>query len=218
MFRMVLMTQWKWSRLVLCAATIAAFAVPIISVQFFGDADGRWIDGRRVLQVMRAFGAWYAVLAAAAGLAVAMTAWSADHRGRHIYALTLPIPRWRLVLLRFGAGATLLTLPVVALWAGALLATSSVDIPPGLEALPTALAIRFALASLVAFGIFFAISAGTARTAGWVLGAIGTVFLLAAFGESFGLPDRVMEEIHGLIFSWPIVLEVFYGSWMLIDV
>lgn len=215
---MVLMTQWKWSRLVLCAATIAAFAVPIISVQFFGDADGSWIDGRRVLQVMRAFGAWYAVLAAAAGLAVAMTAWSADHRGRHIYALTLPIPRWRLVLLRFGAGAALLTLPVVALWAGALLATSSVDIPPGLEALPTALAIRFALASLVAFGIFFAISAGTARTAGWVLGAIGTVFLLAAFGESFGLPDRVMEEIHGLIFSWPIVLEVFHGSWMLIDV
>ena len=218
MFRMVLLTQWKWSRIVVCAATIAAFAVPIISVQAFGDPDGGWIDGRRALQVMRMFGGWYAMLAAAVGLAVAVTAWSADHRGRHVYALSLPVPRWRLVLLRFGAGGTLLALPVIALWIGAFIATSSVEIPPGLQAFPTSLAIRFALASLVAFGIFFAISAGTARTAGWVLGAIGAVFLLAALGETVGLPARVMDEIHTLIFSWPIVLEIFNGSWMLIDV
>lgn len=218
MFRMILLTQWKWSRIVLCAATIAAFAVPIISVQSFGDADGGWIDGRRALQLMRAFGAWYALLAAASGLALAVTAWSADHRGRHIYALSLPVPRWRLVLLRFGAGATLMALPVIALWAGALLATSSIEIPPGLQAFPTALAIRFALAMLVAFGMFFAISAGTPRTAGWVLGAIFSVFLVAGLGQTFGLPDRLMEEINSVIYSWPVMLEIFNGSWMLIDV
>ncbi len=218
MFRMVLLTQWKWSRIALCAATVAAFTVPIISVQSFSDPAIGWIEGRRVLQIMRVYGGWYAMLAAAVGLAVAVSAWSADHRGRHVYALSLPVPRWHLVLLRFGAGALLLLLPALALWVGALLATASIRIPPGLEAFPTALAMRFALASLVAFGIFFAISAGTARTAGWVLGTIVSVFLLAMAGGSIGVPDAVMSEIHELVFSWPVMLEVFNGSWMLIDV
>lgn len=218
MFRMVLLTQWKWTRIALCAAIVAAFALPILSVQSLAVPSGGWIDGRRALMVMRSFGAWYAVLAAAAGLAVAVTAWSADHRGRHVYALSLPVPRWRLVTLRFAAGSALLLLPAIALWLGALAATASIEIPAGLEAFPTALAMRFALASLVAFGLFFAISAGTARTAGWVLGAIGGLLLLPLLGGSWDLPATLSLEIQTLIFSWPGVLEVFTGSWMLIDV
>src|SRR5205823_857995 len=109
----------------------------------------------------------YPVLAAALGLLVAIATWAPDHRGRHVHALSLPLPRWRYVLLRFGAGATLLAAPIVAVSAGALLATWSATIPAGLQGYPGALAIRFALAVLVAYAVFFAVSAGTARTAGF---------------------------------------------------
>ena len=33
MFRVMLYTQWKWSRLIILLGTIAAFALPIISMQ-----------------------------------------------------------------------------------------------------------------------------------------------------------------------------------------
>src|SRR5204862_382884 len=60
----------------------------------------------------------------------------------------------------------------------ALLATMSAAIPAGLQGYPVALAVRFALAVLVAFAVFFAVSAGTARTAGIVLALIGGVMLV----------------------------------------
>src|SRR5206468_2756182 len=78
----------------------------------------------------------------------------------------------------FGAGAALLAAPVIAVSVGALLATWSATIPAGLQGYPGALAIRFALAVLVAYAVFFAVSAGTARTAGIILGLIGGVILV----------------------------------------
>src|SRR2546428_4736431 len=165
----MLYSQWKWSRLIVALGSVAAFALPLVSVQGAARADASPLQAGELLQAVQSWGTLYPVLAAALGLLVAIATWAPDHRGRHVHALSLPLPRWRYVLLRFGAGATLLAAPVIAVSAGALLATWSATIPAGLQGYPVALAIRFALAVLVAYTVFFAVSAGTARTARIIL-------------------------------------------------
>jgi hypothetical protein len=109
-------------------------------------------------------------------------------------------------------------LPSVSFWIGALLATAAIDLPDGLHAYPSALAVRFTLASLVAFSVFFAVSAGTARTAGYILVVVGGLLaaqlLLTTAGGGF---DPLAYVIDRLV-SWPGPFEVFTGRWALIDV
>ncbi|HEV8264681.1 MAG TPA: hypothetical protein VGQ06_07005 [Gemmatimonadales bacterium] len=218
MFRMILFTQWKWSRLVIALSAVAAFALPVLSVERFGRADvSRW-EVQEMLTSIQAWGVLYPVLAAALALLVAALAWSPDHRSRHVYALSLPVPRWHYVLLRLGAGAILLAGPVLALWAGALVATTAATIPPGLHAYPTTLALRFALAVLVAYGVIFAVSSGTARTAGYVLGALGALIAFEVLAAAAEVNVHILGPVLLRLFVWPGPLEVFTGRWMLIDV
>src|SRR2546425_6443757 len=163
MFRVMLYSQWKWSRLIVALGSIAAFALPIVSVKGAARADSNPLRAGELLHAVQSWGTLSPVLAAALGLLVAIATWAPDHRGRHVHALSLPLPRWRYVLLRFGAGAAMLAPPIVAVVAGALLATWSATIPAGLQGYPLALGIRFALAVLVAYAVFFAVSAGTGR-------------------------------------------------------
>src|SRR2546422_11364059 len=104
MFRVMLYSQWKWSRLIVALGSIAAFALPIVSVQGAARADSNPLRAGELLQAVQAWGTLYPVLAAALGLLVAIATWAPDHRGRHVHALSLPLPRWRYVLLRFGSG------------------------------------------------------------------------------------------------------------------
>ncbi len=105
MFRAVLSTQWKWSRLIVVLGTIAAFAIPLLSVQGAARADRGALQAQDLLRSVQSWGSLYPLLATALGLFMAMAAWAPDHRGRHIHALTLPLERWRHVLLRFTAGS-----------------------------------------------------------------------------------------------------------------
>ncbi len=213
MFQAILMTQWKWARLPLLAATVMAFALPVLSVQpsraYLGATNAGY-----VMASMQGWALWYPLLAAAAGLLLAMSAWSHDHRLGHIYALSLPLPRWRFSLLRLGAGLVLLSAPVIAITAGSLAAIATTDVPTGLTGYPLALAMRFALAAVSAFTIFFAISAGSARTAGYVLAGIA-ILVLGEYGLSTG-PSGV--SLIEFIMDWPGPLAIFTGRWMLIDV
>lgn len=218
MFRQILLTQWKWSRLLVLAAAVCAFTIPLSSVQSLGGEVTGWVDGQAVLRSMRAYGGLYAVLSGGLGVALAISAWSLDHRTRHVYALSLPVERWRFALLRFGGGALLILIPTLALWISALVSTAGVDVPPGLEAFPTSLAIRFAMAALVSFAIFFACAAGTVRTAGWVLGGITVLVMMLAFAEPLHLPTMFHDVLERILVTWPGMLEVFTGRWMLIDV
>ncbi|OLC75342.1 MAG: hypothetical protein AUH78_09355 [Gemmatimonadetes bacterium 13_1_40CM_4_69_8] len=218
MFRVMLYSQWKWSRLIVALGSIAAFALPIVSVQGAARADSNPLRAGELLQAVQAWGTLYPVLAAALGLLVAIATWAPDHRGRHVHALSLPLPRWRYVLLRFGAGGTLLAAPVIAVAAGALLATWSATIPAGLQGYPVALAIRFALAVLVAYAVFFAVSAGTARTAGIMLGLIGGVILVQIIAGVANLDLDLFGKLQIVVLNWPGPLAIFSGRWMLIDV
>lgn len=218
MFRAILYSQWKWSRLIVALGTIAGFALPIVSLQGAARGDRSPLDVEQLLRAVQGWGTLYPVLAAALGLLVAVASWAPDHRGRHVHALTLPLPRWRYVLFRFGAGTTMLAAPIIGVFAGALLATVAATLPPGLQSYPFALTLRFTLAVLVAYALFFAVSAGTARTAGIILSAIALVVAVQIIA-SVANPDwDLVGHVQVLLLNWPGPLAVFTGRWMLIDV
>ena len=218
MFRAILYSQWKWSRLIVALGTVAGFALPIVSLQGAARGDRNPVEAEQLLRAVQGWGTLYPVLAAALGLLVAITSWAPDHRGRHVHALTLPLPRWRYVLLRFAAGTTMLAAPIIGVCTGALLATAAATLPPGLQGYPLALAIRFALAVLVAYALFFAVSAGTARTAGIILSAIALVVAVQVIAPVANPDWDVMGHVQVLLLNWPGPLAVFTGRWMLIDV
>ena len=147
-----------------------------------------------------------------------MAAWAPDHRGRHVHALSLPIPRWRYALYRFGAGITLLCVPLLALLAGALLASASTTPPAGIHAYPIALTIRFALALLIAFAVIFAVSGGTARTAGIILGVIAAVIVVQVLATVASVDLDMLNRLQTIFVGWAGPFAVFNGRWMLLDV
>src|SRR2546427_13263800 len=107
MFRVMLYSQWKWTRLIVALGSVAAFALPIVSVQGAARADASPLQAGELLQAGQSWGTLYPVLAAALGLLVAIATWAPDHRGRHGHALSPPPPRWRRVVLRWCARAAL---------------------------------------------------------------------------------------------------------------
>lgn len=218
MFRAILYSQWKWSRLVIVLGTLAGFALPLLSLQGAASADRGALQAQDLLRASQSWGSLYPLLAAAMGLLVAITTWAADHRGRHVHALTLPVRRSRYVLLRFAAGITLLAVPILAVFVGAVLAVATATIPPGLQTYAVALAIRFALAVGVAYAIFFAISAGTARTAGIILGTIAAVVVAHIVASMVNLDFDVLGILQNVMLHGTGPLVVFVGRWMLVDV
>ena len=122
MFAAILRTQWKWTRGFALIAFVIGFVVPLFSL-FSLESDRLQVVASVIVRNMQTFGLFYALLAAASGLACAMFAWGHDHRGRHVYAMALPIPRSQYTGMRFGAGALFLLLPVVGVLIGARGAT-----------------------------------------------------------------------------------------------
>jgi hypothetical protein len=218
MFRAILYSQWKWSRLIVALGTVAGFALPLVSLQGAARADRNPLDSDQLLRAVGGWGTLYPVLAAALGLLVAIATWAPDHRGRHVHALTLPLPRWWYALLRYASGLTVLAVPILAVCIGALLATAFASLPPGLQGYPLALSLRFALAVLVAYSMFFAISAGTARTAGAILGVIAAVAVVHILATVANAEFDLLAQLQVVMLNWPGPLAVFTGRWMLVDV
>jgi hypothetical protein len=218
MFRVVLFAQWRWSRLMVALGTVAGFMLPIVSVQGTAHDAATSLGPGDLLAAMQSWGILYPALAGTLGLLVAIAAWAPDHRGRHVHALSLPLPRWRYAWLRFAAGLTLLSGPILGVLVGALLASVTVTVPTGLQTYPVALTIRFALAVLVAFAVFFAVSAGTSRTAGIILSVIGAAILVQVLASAAGLGLDLVSPLQTAVMSWPGPLAIFTGRWMLIDV
>src|SRR5439155_8263852 len=81
MFHVMLYSQWKWTRLIVALGSIAAFALPIVSVQGAARADASPLQAGELLQAVQSWGTLYPVLAAALGLLVAIATWAPDHRG-----------------------------------------------------------------------------------------------------------------------------------------
>jgi len=167
---------------------------------------------------MQAWGGFYGIAAAGLGLLVAMAAWRPDHAGHHVYALSLPISRARYAGFRFAAGMLFLAPALLALLLGAAVVAMTGAIPSGLHAYPVALALRFALAAMVAFALFFAIASSTQKTAGIIVALIAGMFFAQYLLVMFGSDFDVLGPLGDFIFIRPGILSVFSGRWMLVDV
>jgi hypothetical protein len=218
MFREILRTQWKWSAWAVVLATVASFVLPVMTVQ---DAWRINADGADVAQMMaraEVVGSFFPILALAAGIAMALLTWAPDHRGAHVYALSLPVPRWRYVLLRLAAGAVLLAPAVLALWIGAVVATAASTIPTGLHAYPTAITVRFAVALLLGYAFFFSLASGTMRTTVILLGILPVAAItLNAFIVLVGGPSLLAAAWHEIV-TLPGPFRLLFEPWLLINV
>lgn len=221
MYKHVLHAQWLAARLPVVLLAVLAFALPLLTVSYGANLEGA--PSERValwLFAAQKIGVLIPGLALLVGLLLGIGAWAPDHAGKHVYALSLPVPRPMYVLLRFAAGATLLAMPVVALGVGAVVAVFSVRLPSGIHAYALQLTVRFAMASLVCYAIFFAISISTKRAALAVLGVICGVLLadmlLAAL--SVGDAGSVTGTLFYILTTWPGPLAILMGRWALFDV
>lgn len=227
MYQPMLFLHWKQIKVALIPFVIAAFALPLLSIQGMGSAGD--LEGATAAYVILASGqVWlpvFPVLAVSIGVTLALSSWNWDHQLNHVYALSLPLPRWEFTMLKMGAGVVLAMLPAAGFWAGAHLAAASVTLPAGLHAYPDALALRFFLSILLSYAAFFALAAGTVKT---TVGVASVLFLFLVVGGSvsgflgnfFGFfqETNVVQAVVDLATSSHGPLEVFFGSWTLIDV
>jgi hypothetical protein len=217
MFAAILRTQWKWTRGAMLVCFVLGFAIPLLSLLVL-ETGRIEFSPTLVVRGMQQFGLFYALLAGAAGLACAMLAWGHDHRGRHVYALSLPIPRSTYTAMRFAAGSSFLLIPVAGVLIGCLVGIAAVRIPTGLHTYPIALTVRFLVASFVAYALFFAVLASSTKAAAYVLGALAAIAVMLFLMSSYNFGLEVMSGVAQVLFGDRGLLSVFTGHWMLIDV
>lgn len=215
MYQPMLFIHWKQARLPLLPFAVAAFGLPLLSIQglltVFGDSS--YASAYSELATLSL--PVYPALAFLTGAVLALTAWNWDHQLNHVYALSLPLARWEYAMLKMGAGLVLTLIPTLALWIGAHLASAAVALPEGLHAYPNQLAFRFFLALMLSYALVFAMASGTIKTNLWVLSAVILSFVFGAWiFEYFGLADIAMQYLWRA--GGPF--ELFTGSWALIDV
>ena len=219
MFKALFKVQWKQSGPTIVGLMLVTFAVPLLSARglVFPESLQR-VTAADIVRTMQDAGPFYALLAGAAGLAAGFLAWNADQKGRHMYALSLPVTRARYALMRFGAGAVMLILPTLAVLLGSLVAIAIIQLPDGMHAYPISLTLRFLMASYVSYAIFFAIAGASQKSAAVLLGALGAFLVFSIVISSIDVRWDVFGKVGTLLFTEPGLLSVFTGRWMLIDV
>jgi hypothetical protein len=218
MFRQIMLTQLRWTRLMVAIMTVAAFVTP---------AAAWWMGGTRVEYPARpaavvigfqSAGPMIVGIALLGAFLLAAYPWTMDAATRHVLPLSLPIPWRRYVAMRFGAGALLLIPPTIALWVGCLVVLGMIDLPATLRAYPTALALRFLAAAMLTYSTVFALQYMAGRRSALV--ALGIVVTVGAL--SFGLSVTGNSEFGAMFMDWltefPGPLAVFSTEWKLIDV
>ena len=216
MLKAMIRLAWKGSWHLIVALSAAALALPIVSVRTGWRGTGQHLP--RFLIELQLWGLFYPALAAVAGFVVAVVIWASDRRGHHIYALLLPVPRWRYVLLRYLAGLVLLLPVVLALWIGAVIATASLDMPPGLRQFPHALTAKFALALLLLFGLAFAAAAASRKALGIGFRVLGLLVAVHIAVIMLSPKTNLIWTLVTALSTWPGPFAPLGGRWMLIDV
>lgn len=217
MYLAIARTQWLWTRGLVGALSLLCFLTPVLAWQLGAGSEGATVDA--LLNGFSIAGPVVALIAAlAGGFVLAVYPWSVDAEGRHVYALSLPIPWTQFLTARFATGALSLLAPTVALWIGGTVATRLVELPPFLRAYPGMLALRFFLAALLAYSASFVLQYVAGRRA--VLTAL--VVLLGVVGGTVALQvlgfGNVVTAVTGFLFKAPGPFAIFSDPWMLIDV
>jgi len=217
MLRVVLMSYWRESRIAVLVLAAVAFAAPLLSLRGAGTVATPWTTWD-LLGAATRWSASYPVIALSAAMALAAGAWWPDHRVKHVYALTLPVPRSRYLLLRYVAGLSLLLGIGGALLIGSILATRRVPLPPLLHAYPFGLVARFCLAGLSAYTILFALSGLTPRMARLLVAVCCGLVIVSVAAELLSLEWNPIAAVVDALLGPYSPLAIFRARWMLIDV
>lgn len=217
MFRAVLWSQWRESRMAVLLLAGVALLLPVLSMNEARDSTAPWHAWNLLGAAMR-WSAAYPIVALVGAAVLATGAWRPDHRTRHVYALSLPVRRSRYLLFRYGAGLTLLLGLGLALLAGATIAVLRVDVPSPLHAYPVGLALRFCMAGLVAYTLLFSVSGLTPRAARMLAALILLVIIASLVTDLLGIAWNPTEKVMDALLSPYSPLSIFRARWMLIDV
>lgn len=220
MFHAMLRAQWIWSRAMMLAFLAAGFSLPVVSVPMAQRGALGLLPASGLVEVGQVVGLLVAITVCIASVALVLQNWSADERGRHIYALSLPIERRLYLTYRLGGGFLLLALVALAVWLGGLVASWLLELPESLRAYPASLALRalmtawlvHALAFLVRFG--FGIRVHRAIAAAIVLVVVILLLPVDSFSgrlQWIWVGVRAFVQPHG-------PLGIIVSQWSFIDV
>jgi hypothetical protein len=227
MLRAVLLQQWRVLRWGLLVFSVLAFAVPVITT---AAAGGLALGAQPVLDVISTFSVAGVPLAFGAlllGITVGSAGWGVDQNLGNVYLLVHPVPRWYMVLLRFASGLLLLALPVGALLVGNVAVTLLGSRPPYVQAYPVAQALRFALVSLVIYGVLFGASAlavpardegERARKVLLGLAATGVVVALVIWADGALLGDALGRRLSAWLEGPWSPVRLLLSRWGLYDI
>jgi hypothetical protein len=220
MFRAVLYAQWKWGRLVMLPAILVAGFLPLWALRSVSNTGETSYHIPSLMASALSASGFYQVVAVLTGVLLAALVWQTDTLRQHVYALSLPVPRWKFVLLRFGAGATLLGIVAACVGLFAAVATALAPLPSMLHAYPLGLAVRFWLGSLVSFSTLFPMAGGNPVRVKRVLAVIATVVVVDLSLAATGITRQpeILLAVGQFLFDPNGPLVSFFHPWMLLDV
>ena len=220
MFVAMLRAQWIWSRSTMLFFLAAGFAAPLVSVTLADGGGSQWLSPSSIVDMGSSVGLLVAITVTMAATALVIQGWSADDRGRHVYALSLPIGRPRYLAYRLAGGFLMLALLAIFVAIGGAAAAGLLDLPASLRAYPVALAFRALLASWLVHAFVFLARYGAGRRAAFlVLATLLTLLLIIALGSAVA-----PGAIDALLIAWRALtdargpLGILVSHWTFIDV
>lgn len=218
MFGQTLYAQWKWNRDFLAFYAFLGFGTPLLMF-WIGPSHLGLSSARELVFVGGVIGFGIAVLSVLAGVTIAWQGYGVDERVGHIYALSLPVTRTRMLVMRVVSAALLLAIPAIGVWFGAMVALGQAALPPTLHGYAISLAARALLASWLAHACTFALRYAAGRRAALVFAVLIIGFGSLAFASQAVPSVRApILRAGDFLISTPGPFGVLFGRWTLIDV
>ena len=97
------------------------------------------------------------------------------------------------------------------------MASHGLDLPPGIRIFPHALALKFALALVLMYGLMFALASASSRTIGIAVRVAGLFLALHVAVILIAPNTNLLWSTLKALATWPGPLAALGGRWMLID-
>jgi hypothetical protein len=199
MFKQTFLVQWKWTRNALLAMSILVMIVPAVALRL-GANDYYNPTPATIINISNISGYVLALFAIITGIVVQDASWR------------------QLLVRRVAAGMILLLIPALFALLGGGIAASLLELPSTLHAYPFGVAVRYFLASVLAYAMWSILVRLSGERASLVVLLLLLAVPMAAVSiEVFHLNIDV-TWMSRVLTSSPSPLAVFFSRWALIDV
>lgn len=217
MFRQIFMVQWKWTRNALLAMSVLVMIVPAVALRL-GANDSYNPTPASIIGISNIAGVATALFAIITGIVVQDASWRNDVNGKYVYALSMPV-RWQdLLARRIACGVILLLIPALFVWIGGGITVSLLNLPSTLHAYPFGVAVRFFLASVMAFAMWSVLVRFSGERSAIVVLLLLLVIPSTVVAVQLLHLDVPAAALLRALTDAPSPLSVFFTRWALIDV